>query len=175
MRRAISVLLILAVAALAVTGCGSGGDSSTTPSQAEYKQTYQALSKELTAVGTSVGDAMNQSAGKSNKQLETTFADLADRTRALAKKIGDTTPPANPKVKAAQEKLAAGLNTAADDLEAISTAAGKKNLRAAGTAAGKLARDNSAVSTPHRDLDLIVLGIKPAAAPKQSTTTTKQQ
>ena len=175
MRRAISALLIVAVAALAATGCGGGGDSKTTPSQAEYKQTYQALSKELTAVGTSVGDALNKAAGKSNKELKTTFGDLADRTRALAQKIDDTTPPDNPKVKTAQAKLAAGLNTAADDLEAISTAAGKKDLRAAGTAAGKLARDNAAVANPHRDLDLIVLGIKPAAAPKQSTTTTKQQ
>lgn len=173
MRRAISVLLIAIVGVLGVSACG-GSDESPPPSKAEYKQQYAALAKELNTVGVAVGKAITGSAGKSNKQLKTTFNDVAEQTRAVAKKFEDTTPPDDAKIEAAQAKLVAGLKVAADDLEAISTAAGKNDLRAAGTAAGKFTRDNVNVAKPKQELDLIVLGVKPAT-PKTATTTTKQK
>ena len=67
------------------------------------------------------------------------------------------------------------MGTAADDLDAISKGASKKDPRAAGTAAGKLTRDNAGVATPHAQLNKIVLGIVPApvkTTTKAATTTT---
>ena len=116
---------------------------------------------------------MNESSGKSNKQLEERFSDVAKQTRAIAEKFDETTPPDDAKIKTQQAKLVAGLNVAADDLEAISEAAGKKDLKAAGEAAAKLTRDNAAVAEPKAELDLLVLGVKPAAP--QTTTTRRSR
>ena len=173
MRRAIPALLIAVIAAFTVAACG-GSDDPTPPTKAEYKQQYTALSKELAAVGLAVGKAVNESAGKSNKQLKERFSDVAEQTRAIAKKFDDTTPPDDPKIETQQAKLVAGLNVAADDLETISKAAGKKDLKAAGEAAAKLTRDNAGVAEPKAQLDLLVLGVKPAA-PQTTTTAPKKK
>jgi hypothetical protein len=175
MRRALPALLAVFVTAVAVVGCGDSGSSSTVPSKADYKATYASLNTDIDALGVAVGTAVNKSTGKSNKSLETTFGDLADRTRAAAKKVDDATPPADSAIQKQQTALVAGLNTAADDLDAISKAAGKKDLKAAGTAAGKLTRDNAGVAVPHAQLNKLVLGIVPApvkTTTKAATTTT---
>ena len=138
MRRALSALLAVVAAAVAVAGCGDSGSSNTVPSKAEYKQTYASLNSEINALGLAVGNAINKSNGKSNKAIAKEFNDLADRTRAAAKKIDDATPPADANIQKQQAALVAGLNTAADDLDAISKASAKKDFKAAGTAAGKL-------------------------------------
>ena len=171
MRRATPALLIAIAAAFALASCG-GDDEPATPTKAEYKQTYTALSKELAIVGAAVGEAVAKSAGKSNKQLEKTFNTVAEQTRDIAGKFENATPPADPTVRTQQAKLVAGLNLAADDLEAISKAAGKKDLKAAGEAAAKLTRDNTAVSTPRVALEK-ALGI-PQPKPPVTTTTRKK-
>ena len=167
MRRALPALLAVLVAAGAVVGCGDSGSSSTVPTKAEYKTTYSSLSNELSSLGQAVGKAINGSAGKSNKAIASEFNDLADKSRAMAKKIDDATPPDDAAIQKQQAALVSGLNTAADDLDAIGNAAGKKDFKAAGTAAGKLTRDNALVSNPHAQLNKIVLGI----VPKKPTTT----
>ena len=176
MRRALPALLAVLVAAVAVVGCGDSDSSSNVPSKAEYKQTYASLNKQIDALGAAVGAAVTGSGGKSNKALEKTFGDLADKTREAAQKVDDATPPDDAAIQKQQAALVKGLNVAADDLDAISTAAGKKDLKAAGTAAGKLTRDNAGVANPHRALNKLVLGIVPApatggGAPKTTTTT----
>lgn len=173
MRRAISVLFIAVVAAFTLAACG-GSDDTSPPTKAEYQQQYKDLSAQLKEVGTAVGKAVNESAGKSNKQLKERFAEVADQSREVAQKFEDTTPPNDPKIETQVAKLVAGLKVAADDLDAISEAAGKNNLRAAGEAAGKLTRDNAGVAIPKAELDLIVLGIKPPK-PQTTTTTTKKK
>ena len=175
MRRALSALLAVVVAAVAATGCGDSGSSTTVPSKAEYKQTYASLNSEINALGLAVGTAINKSSGKTNKAIAKEFGDLADRARAAAKKIDDATPPADANIKKQQAALVAGLNTAADDLDAISKASAKKDFKAAGTAAGKLTRDNAGVANPHAQLNKIVLGVVPApvkTTTKAATTTT---
>jgi hypothetical protein len=171
MRRAISVLLIAVVAAFTFAACG-GSEDEAPPTKAEYKQEYTALSKELATVGAAVGKAVNESAGKSNKQLKERFSEVADQTRAIATKFEDATPPDDAKIETQVAKLVAGLNVAADDLEAISKAAGKDDLKGAGEAAAKLTRDNEGVAAPRRELDVLVLGVKP---PTQTTTTTTKK
>lgn len=173
MPRAISVLFIAVLAAFTLAACGGSEDSSP-PSKAEYQQEYKDLSAQLEKVGREVGKAVNQSSGKSNKELKKTFGEVADQTREIAQKFDDATPPNDPKIETQVAKLVAGLKIAADDLDAISTAAGKNNLRAAGEAAGKLTRDNAKVAEPKQELDLLVLGIKPAQ-PQTTTTTTKKK
>ena len=175
MRRALSALLAVVAAAVAVAGCGDSGSSTTVPSKAEYKTTYASLNKQIDAVGLAVGTAINKSSGKSNKAIAKEFGDLADRARAAAKKVDDATPPADANIQKQQAALVKGLNTAADDLDAISKAAGKKDFKAAGTAAGKLTRDNAGVANPHAQLNKIVLGLVPApvkTTTKAATTTT---
>ena len=175
MRRALSALLAVFVAAVAVAGCGDSDSSSTVPSKAEYKATYAALDTDINALGLAVSNALNKSSGKSNKALEKTFGDLADKTRDLATKVDDATPPKDSAIQKQQAALVKGLNTAADDLDAISKAAGKKDLKGAGTAAGKLTRDNAGVAVPHAVLNKIVLGVVPApvkTTTKAATTTT---
>jgi len=171
MRRALSALLAVVVAAVAVAGCGGSGSSNTVPSKAEYKQTYASLNSEINALGLAVGTAINKSSGKTNKAIAKEFGDLADRARAAAKKIDDATPPADANIKKQQAALVAGLNTAADDLDAISKASAKKDFKAA----GKLTRDNAGVANPHAQLNKIVLGVVPApvkTTTKPATTTT---
>ena len=165
--------LLIALAGLA--GCGGSSNSNTVPSKAEYKQTYASLNSNINALGLAVGTAINKSSGKSNKDIAKEFADLADRARAAAKKVDDATPPADANIQKQQAALVAGLNTAADDLDAISKASEKKDFKAAGTAAGKLTRDNAGVATPHAQLNKIVLGLVPApvkTTTKAATTTT---
>lgn len=169
MRRAIPALLIAIVAAFAVAACG-GSDDSSPPTKAEYKQEYQKLIKELSVVDIAVSDAVNGSAGKSNTQLEKTFGEAAKKVRGMAGKFDDTTPPADATIKSQQAKLVAGLNVFADDLDAISSAAGKKNLKAAGAAAAKLSRDDAATAQAKVALDQ-ALGIQPSS--ERSTTTQK--
>jgi hypothetical protein len=176
MRRALSALLAVVVAAFAVAGCGDSSSSNTVPSKAEYKQTYASLNKEIDTLGLAVGKAINNSSGKSNKAIAKEFNDLADQATALAKKIDDTTPPDDAAIRSAQAALVAGLNTAAGDLSAIGKASEKKDPKAAGAAAGKLTRDNAGVANPHAQLNKIVLGIVPApvktsgGSPKTTTT-----
>lgn len=176
MRRAIPALLAVLVAAVAVVGCGGSDNSSTVPSKAEYKTTYASLNSEINALGLAVGKAIKNSSGKSNKAIAKEFNDLADRSRAAAKKVDDATPPADTNIRKQQAALVAGLNTAADDLDAISKAAAKKDFKAAGAAAGKLTRDNAGVANPRAQLNKIVLGIVPApvktTSTKAKTTTT---
>ena len=175
MRRALSALLAVVVAAVVAAGCGGSSNSNTVPSKAEYKQTYASLNTQIDTLGVAVGKAINSSNGKSNKAIAKEFNDLADQTRALAKKFDNATPPNDAKIKSAQAALVSGLNTAADDLSAISKASDKKDFKAAGTAAGKLTRDNAGVANPHAQLNKIVLGIVPApvkTTTKAATTTT---
>jgi len=171
MRRALPALLAVVVAALAVVGCGDSGSSSTVPTKAEYKQTFASLHSQIDTLGVAIGKAVNGSTGKSNKAIQKEFNDLADKTHALAQKIDDATPPADSTIAKQQAALVSGLNTVADDLDAIGNAAGKKDFKAAGTAAGKLTRDNALVANPHAQLNRIVLGIVPKKRP--ATTTTK--
>ncbi len=126
MRRALPALLAVVVAAIAVVGCGGSGNSSTVPSKAEYKKTYASINSEINALGLAVGNAINKSSGKSNKAIAKEFNDLADRTRATANKVDDATPPADTNIQKQQAALVAGLNTAADDLDAIGKAAGQE-------------------------------------------------
>lgn len=172
MRRATSALLIAIVAAFAVAACG-GSDDSPPPTKAEYKQTYTALSKELTATGTAVGDALNGTSGKTNKQIAKSFSEVADRVRAVATTFGDANPPDDAAVKTNRAKLVAGLNTVADDLDAISKAAGKNDLKAAGAAAVKLNKDEVLITRPKAALDK-ALGI-PQPKPPTTTTTTEKK
>ena len=79
MRRALSALLAVVAAAVAVAGCGDSGSSTTVPSKAEYKTTYASLNKQIDAVGLAVGTAINKSSGKTNKAIAKEFGDLADR------------------------------------------------------------------------------------------------
>jgi hypothetical protein len=175
MRRALSALLAVVAAAVAVAGCGDSGSSTTVPSKAEYKATYASLNSDINALGVSISNAINKSSGKSNKAIAKEFNDLADRTHAAAKKVDDATPPDDATIQKQQAALVAGLNTAADDLAAIGKASEKKDLKAAGTAAGKFTRDNAGVANPHLQLNKIVLGLVPApvkTTTKAPTTTT---
>lgn len=172
MRRAISVLLIAVVAAFTLAACG-GSDDPTPPTKAEYKQEYTALIKELATVSVAVRTAVNGSAGKSNKQLEKSFADVSDKTQAVADKFERLTPPDDSVIQAAHEKLTRGLSGFADNLAAISTAAGKNDLKAAGAAAAKLRAADEAVGRPKAALDS-ALGIKPPTQTTATTTTKKK-
>lgn len=158
MRRATLMLLAVLVAALAVAGCGDGKND-TVPTKAEYKQDYAPISKEIAAIGVDVGAAINGASGKSDKQLSKTFGDLGDRTSKAADELDALTPPANPAIKTGHATLVKGLNASADTLEAISKAAEKNDLKAAGAAAAKLTGDAALIRVPRLALNK-ALGVK---------------
>lgn len=172
MRRAILALLIALCAGFALTACG-GDDSGGTPTTAEYKATWTQLAEHLNEAGMAVSDAVSGKAGTTKEKLEKAFSTAADKTRDVADEIEDATPPDDPKIKAAQEKLVDALNDAAENLDEIGEAAGKNDLKAAGAAAAKLNERNAAVSGPRAEIEK-ALGIKqPAPATTQTTTTAK--
>jgi hypothetical protein len=162
MRRALIALLAVLVAALAVSGCGGSSKSNKVPTKAEYTQEFTPINAQIADLGKQVGAAVTGTStkGKSNKDIAKIFNDLADQVRSVAKKLDGTKPPAIPTIQTQQAALVAGLNTSADDLAAIGEAAGKKDLKAAGTAAVKLTKASPNVGKPRVAIDK-ELGIKP--------------
>ena len=163
MRRAFSVLLIAVVAAFTLAACG-GSDDEAPPTKAEYKQEYTALNKELSAVAVAVRKAVNGSAGKSNKQLEESFGEVAKAMQGITDDFDDVTPPDDGTIASDHAKLVQSLGAFADDLEAISTAAGKNDLKAAGVAAARLRQADAAIGQPKAALDK-TLGVTPPRRP----------
>jgi hypothetical protein len=158
MRRAISVLLIAVVAAFTMAACGGSEDSSP-PTKAEYKQEYTPINDAVGVLATDVGSAIENASGKSNKQLEKTFGDLADRMNSEAGKLDDLTPADDPVVQTQQPAMVKAMRTIADDLDAVSSGAKENDLKGAAEGAAKLTRDAPALGKARRTLNK-ALGIK---------------
>ena len=166
MRRAISVLLIAVVAAFAVAGV-RWERRLRAPDEGRVQAGVHGAERSSSAsLGAAVGKAVNESAGKSNKQLRRRFGDVADRrTREVATSSTTrrrrTTRTIQTQQRRARRRPEASI---ADDLDAISKAAGKNDLKAAGEGRGQARR-----ATPRRRgkaaLD------EPSSASRRSTTT----
>lgn len=172
MRRAILALLIALCAGFALAACG-GDDPEPVPTKSEFKTTWTQLADQLGEAGTSVSDAVSGKAGTTKEKLEKAFSTAADKTREVADDIENATPPDDPKIEAAHEKLVDALNKAADNLDDISEAAGKNDSKAAGEAAAKLNEQNAAITGPRAEIEKALGITQPAPATTQTTTTEK--
>lgn len=172
MRRSVLALIIALCAGLALAACGDE-DSGPAPTTSEYKATWTKLGEQLNEAGMSVSEAVSGKAGTTKDKLEKAFSEAADKTRDVADEIESATPPEDPKIEAAQEKLVDALNAAAKTLDEIGEAAGDGDTKAAAAAAAQLNERNAAITEPRAEIEQALGLAKPAPATTQTTTTEK--
>lgn len=151
MRRALSALLIVVVAAFAMAGCG-GGDSAKPTSKADYKKTYAPLSVEIRGLGVVAGTALQNAKGQTSAAVASTFAALGKQADSIAKKLDAAAPPEDATLRKHHDALVAGLKEQAADLKAISAAVKKGDKTATNAAVKKLVADAKSVSEPQAAL-----------------------
>ncbi len=140
------VPLLLVVGSLLAAGCG-GDDSE--QSDADFQQAATTATEATSQLGEDVGAAVGAAKSQTDAQLEETFGGLTTRVRGVVDDLKALDPP-----DASSENvgdLTAALTTAADDLQAITEAAGgsgpgAERAAAARAATEKLARDSPAIS-----------------------------
>jgi hypothetical protein len=152
----------LAVPVLALSACGSGGDSTT--SSSAFTTRAKAAVASVKSAGASLGATLNGADKQSDKALAAQLtANQKEIDAALAKvKALD---PSEDSDKAAVDALATSLATASADVGALADAADVSDAKTAKTAAEKLAADSGAVKAADHALDAIV-------NPGTATTTT---
>jgi hypothetical protein len=133
-----------AIAAAALAGCGgSSSNSSSGPSLSAFKTGFQAQKASFTTIGTDLQTAITTASSSSSSKIASEFSSLASRTTQAAAAIRTLKPPA--KYQSEVGLLAAGFDTVAADLTAVSTAAKNNNVNAARTAAAKLVADSATI------------------------------
>lgn len=116
-----SRLVALAVAAVALAGCGGGGDRLTKEEyQAEVRKVGATLSGALGGVDTEGAGGLSAVEG----QVE----QLQSALRDAAAELEDLSPPED--VEGAHEKLVQGIRGFADDLDDLNDALGREDLGA---------------------------------------------
>ena len=153
MSRTIFGLLTALIVACALASCG-GSDTTTT---ADFRKDYAPISAAIRGLGTEVGSAVTSAKGKSDLELQEQFADLADRANVVAGDLEKAKAPDDEAITSARATLVAGLQKAADDLDAISGAAAAGDADAAKAATIRLASDSAGIREPRRKLDQLVL------------------
>jgi hypothetical protein len=120
-RRAQFLCLALA-AVLLVAGCGE--DKSKT-----FTKDFRPLNARIVVLGRDVGSAVTGASGKSDRQIQASFAALDKRITALRKQVNDLDPPG--KWENDRNDLSEAMNDAGKALNGISAAAAKGDPQAA--------------------------------------------
>lgn len=136
-------IVVLSVALVAVSGCGS--DSSSSSSKDDFNKEYKALNAEILAIGNELGTAIQTAKGKSDVVLAKTFESLTTRLDQVKTKLSDLKPPDD--VKSDVEALDKALATVSTDLHKLTDAAKGHDPAGAKAAVQKLVTD----SPPLRD------------------------
>jgi hypothetical protein len=140
-------IVVLAIAAIAVAGCGS---SSSGPSKTDFNTGYKPLNAEILAIGNGVGTTIQSAKNKSDVVLATTFEALATRLDQVKTKLGGLKAPDDYKSDVAALDKAVG--TVSADLHSIASAAKGHDIAGARTATQKLVTDAPALRDARRAL-----------------------
>lgn len=148
-------LLATLGAVLILAACGGGGDDETTT--ADFRKEYAPISAAVRGLGEDVGQAVTTAKDKTDAALQLEFAELSEKTTAVAAELAAEEIPDDAKIEAARGALVAGLRKGAADLEAISVAAGDHDAEAARAATVRLVTDSAKIKAPRERLDKLVL------------------
>ncbi|HEX4760763.1 MAG TPA: hypothetical protein VH256_08190, partial [Thermoleophilaceae bacterium] len=86
MARRVQFLCLALAAVLLVAGCGE--DKSKT-----FTKDFRPLNARIVVLGRDVGSAVTGASGKSDRQIQASFAALGKRITALRKQVNDLDPP----------------------------------------------------------------------------------
>ena len=141
--RGIAVVLV-ALAALTVAGCGGGGNELT---KAQYEQRVQADAKALGTAFSSIGTAVTTPA-----QLKTVVADAKKELEKAAADLASLKPPQD--ARDANQKFVAGLRAVEKQLTALSDALQKGDIASMVTLAQKLSQSKELAAAQQAANDL---------------------
>lgn len=143
----IASLAAALAACLLLAACG-GADKKA------FKTDYEKQVTALKAIGNDVAQTLTSAKGKSDKQLEAKFAELANRTKAVNVQLKAPTPPSD--AEQPLHDLIASVDQVTNDLRRIQQAAGLHNANSARSATQKLVRDSQGLKSNRQKLDKIV-------------------
>jgi hypothetical protein len=136
--------MVAAIAAAALAGCGgSSSNSSSGPSLSAFKSGFQAQKASFTALGNDLTTTITSASSTTPSKIASEFNALASRTTHASAALRTLKPPA--KYQPDVNRLAAGFDSIAADMTAVSTAAQNNDATAARTAAAKLVTDSATV------------------------------
>jgi outer membrane murein-binding lipoprotein Lpp len=138
-----SVVAVLLVAGL-VAGCGG------TDKKKQFSKEFKPVSSQLVALGTSVGQSLQNASRSTDQALASEFLGFVRRLQAIKVRVDKLDPPSDlkPQVRA----LSAALSRLTVDLGGIAAAASAHNRQAARAAVAALVRDSPAAGDARRAL-----------------------
>jgi len=135
---------VAAIAAVVLVGCGgSSSNSRNSSSPSAFTSAFRAQSQSFTALGNDLQTAIATASTTSSSKIASEFRSLASRTTQAAAALRALKPPA--KYQADVLQLAAGFDTVAADMTAVSAASKKHDRTAARTVAAKLVTDSDTI------------------------------
>jgi len=137
--------ILLAVLALSVS-LAACGESETD----KYVDDYKPLNDKLLAIGSDLGNAVDDVESKSDATLAKQFSGLATRLETLNDEIAALDTPAD--LKDESKALNEALDATAGDVEDIAEAAKKNDAQAAAAATVELSTDAQEVNTAQNKL-----------------------
>jgi hypothetical protein len=141
--RRLTVITAALLAALALVACG-GDDNG------QYKEDVQSVSRELVALGSEVGKAIQTAADSSDQQLAKQFDDFAGRLGDIRKELQALEPPDD--LADQQDELVAATGEVRGSLEDIADAAKESDVDAARQAAQELVQRSADLRDARRSL-----------------------
>ncbi len=152
-----STIPALALAALSLSACGSSSSSSSghtshrskadtpAPSLSAFKTGFAKDKAQFTALGRSLGAAIQGASKKSNAELGSEFKGLAARTVQQQAQLRKLNPP--PRYKGRLDELITAFGSVAGDLEAVAAATGSNDAARARKAATSLVQHSAGLKT----------------------------
>lgn len=129
---------LLALAAVTAVGCGGGDDSK------GFREDYNAVVRQYSTLPVEIGTAVQGASTKTDKQLESEFAGLADRLSGQVTKLRKLDPPGD--AEGEYKIFVNGLAKVDTDLRGISTGAKAHSSKKTTAAAEALVRDSKRVT-----------------------------
>ena len=139
MSRLLSALLI----ALALSGCGGGGQDS-------YADDFPPIDRDLAALGSDVEATLRSANSASDAELARRFSGYANRLADIRDRLDELDPPAS--LKAEHARLTAAATATERALGDIASAARSGDATAAGAAATRLVRSGQVVDSARQKI-----------------------
>jgi hypothetical protein len=143
MRRRIALLCVVVAAALLTAGCGESAKD-------KYISDYKPINRDLIALGTKLGRAVNTANAKSNPQLAVQFSSFEKQLQGIRKRVDGLDTPDD--LKDESKALSTAIGTVEQDVGDIATAARKSDASAAASATVRLSRDSNRVNNAQNTL-----------------------